>query len=153
MRRAEERRNASMMISSSIRWSLAGAEVDCSTNTSAPRTFSWISTNTSPSAKRLTIAFASEIFRYLAMSPASIGLELPATSLIAPLLPVIRKSLLRAAFNARSAQRRRDVLGRFGLCLRRHRVRIGTENAEYAGRLRRSARRGQRHLRRRFDIG
>jgi hypothetical protein len=34
------------------------------------------------------------------MSPASIGLELPATSLIAPLLPVIRKSLLRAAFDA-----------------------------------------------------
>src|SRR6476469_7740351 len=107
MRRAEERRSASMMISSSIRWSLAGAEVDCSTNTSAPRTFSWISTNTSPSAKRLTIAFASEIFRYLAMSPASIGLELPATSLIAPLLPVIRKSLLRAAFGARLALRRR----------------------------------------------
>ncbi len=33
MRRADERRSASMMISSSIRWSLAGYEVDCTTKT------------------------------------------------------------------------------------------------------------------------
>jgi hypothetical protein len=52
MRRAEERRSASMMISSSIRWSLAGKEVDWMTKTSSPRTFSWISTKISMSAKR-----------------------------------------------------------------------------------------------------
>ena len=56
MRRADERRSASMMIKSSIRWSFAGNEVDCSTYTSAPRTFSLISTNISSSAKRRTEA-------------------------------------------------------------------------------------------------
>ena len=63
MRRAEERFSASMMISSSIRWSLAGNEVDCSTNTSAPRTFSLISTKISMSAKRRTSALASGVCR------------------------------------------------------------------------------------------
>jgi len=63
MRRAEERRSASMMISSSIRWSLVGNAVDCSTNTSAPRTFSWISTKISMSAKRRTTALASGVDR------------------------------------------------------------------------------------------
>ena len=62
MRRAEERRSASMMISSSIRLSLAGNEVDWMTKTSSPRTFSWISTNTSMSAKRRTWALASGTF-------------------------------------------------------------------------------------------
>ena len=47
MRRAEARFSASMMISSSIRWSLAGAEVDWMTNTSSPRTFSCTSTKIS----------------------------------------------------------------------------------------------------------
>ena len=59
MRRAEERRSASVMISSSIRWSLAGNEVDWMTNTSSPRTFSWISTKISMSAKRRTWQRAS----------------------------------------------------------------------------------------------
>lgn len=40
MRLAEERRSASTMISSSIRWSLVGKEVDWMTKTSCPRTFS-----------------------------------------------------------------------------------------------------------------
>ena len=63
IRRAEERFSASMMISSSIRWSFAGNEVDCSTNTSAPRTFSLISTKISMSAKRRTSALASGVCR------------------------------------------------------------------------------------------
>ena len=54
MRRADARRSASMMISNSIRWSLAGNDVDWMTKTSAPRTFSWISTKISMSAKRRT---------------------------------------------------------------------------------------------------
>jgi hypothetical protein len=58
MRRAEDRRNASIMISISIRWSLAGYDVDWRTNTSSPRTFSWISTKISWSAKRLNARLA-----------------------------------------------------------------------------------------------
>jgi hypothetical protein len=59
MRRAEARRSASVMISSSIRWSLAGNDVDWMMKTSEPRTFSWISTKISMSAKRRTLALVS----------------------------------------------------------------------------------------------
>ena len=51
MRRADERRRASSVTSSSIRLSFAGNDVDWMTKTSSPRTFSRISTNTSISAK------------------------------------------------------------------------------------------------------
>ncbi len=54
MRAAEARRQASTITSSSIRWSLAGGQVGCTMNTSRPRTFSMISTLTSPSLKRPT---------------------------------------------------------------------------------------------------
>ena len=47
------------MISSSIRFSLVGAQVGCTTNTSRARTFCWISTSTSPSEKRPTVALPS----------------------------------------------------------------------------------------------
>ena len=63
VRDIKERFSASMMISSSIRWSFAGNEVDCSTNTSAPRTFSLISTKISMSAKRRTSALVSGVWR------------------------------------------------------------------------------------------
>jgi hypothetical protein len=63
MRRADARRSASMMMSSSIKWSLAGAEVDWITNTSSPRTFSWTSTKISMSAKRRTTHLASGVLR------------------------------------------------------------------------------------------
>src|SRR5664279_6079191 len=96
MRRADERRNASMMISNSIRWSLAGYDVDWITKTSAPRTFSWISTKTSISAKRLTTALVSVVLRYPAICWASAGLELPATSLIAPFFDIPKSSHYRA---------------------------------------------------------
>ena len=59
MRRADARRSASVMISSSIRWSLAGNDVDWMMKTSEPRTFSWISTKISMSAKRRTLALVS----------------------------------------------------------------------------------------------
>jgi hypothetical protein len=55
MRPAELRRQASAMISSSIRLSFAGAQVDCTRNTSRPRTLLWISTRISPSENRPTI--------------------------------------------------------------------------------------------------
>ena len=62
------------------------------TKQSAPRTFSWISTNTSMSAKRRTTALVSGVLRYSAIACAKAGFELPATSLIAPFLPAISES-------------------------------------------------------------
>src|SRR5271154_697836 len=117
MRRAEARRNASMMISNSIRRSLAGNDVDWITKTSAPRTFSWISTKISMSAKRRTTALVVAVPRWLPMASAKAGLELPATSLIAPLLPNIhalppalqlacpRADLIQAALRAGNMNR------------------------------------------------
>jgi hypothetical protein len=63
MRLAEERRSASIVINSSIRWVLAGAQVDCSTKQSQPRTFSPISTLTSPSLNVPTWAFPTSMSR------------------------------------------------------------------------------------------
>jgi len=62
-RRPDARRSASMMMSNSIRWSLAGNDVDWITKTSLPRTFSWISTKISMSAKRRTTALVSGVSR------------------------------------------------------------------------------------------
>src|SRR5207253_10521193 len=92
MRRAEARRSASVMINSSIRWSLAGYDVDWITNTSEPRTFSWISTKISMSAKRRTTAFVGGMCSQSAICCACAGLELPATSLIEPFLADIDAS-------------------------------------------------------------
>src|SRR6476646_5570229 len=92
MRRADDRRSASVMISNSIRWSLAGYDVDWMMNASEPRTFSWISTKISMSAKRRTVPLVSDRFSQLAISCARAGLELPATSLIEPFLADIEAS-------------------------------------------------------------
>src|SRR5256885_11316551 len=59
MRSADARLSASTMTSSSIRLSLVGAQVDCTTKTSRVRTFCLISTATSPSEKRPTSAAPS----------------------------------------------------------------------------------------------
>src|SRR6478735_7779847 len=92
MRRADERRSASVMIKSSIRWSLAGNDVDWMMKASEPRTFSWISTKISMSAKRRTTALVSGSPSPAAISSASAGLELPATSLMEPFLADIDAS-------------------------------------------------------------
>src|SRR5271154_1008324 len=92
MRRADDRRNASVMISNSIRWSLAGNDVDWMMKASEPRTFSWISTKISMSAKRRTTALVSGRSSPLAIACASAGLEFPATSLIEPFLADIEAS-------------------------------------------------------------
>ena len=47
------------------------------TNTSSPRTFSWISTKISRSAKRRTTAFAGAMLRYEQIASASGRLLLP----------------------------------------------------------------------------
>src|ERR1043166_9199794 len=52
------------------------------TNRSSPRTFSWISTKISWSAKRRTMHSASFMPRYAAIPSASVRLEFPATSFI-----------------------------------------------------------------------
>src|ERR1700712_510013 len=86
MRRADDRRSASVMIRSSIRWSLAGNDVDWMMKPSEPRTFSCISTKISMSANRRTTALVSDRSSPLPISWASAGLEVPATSLIEPFL-------------------------------------------------------------------
>src|SRR6266700_4091521 len=70
-RRAELRFNASSVISSSIRLSLTGYDVDWMTKTSSPRTFSWISTKISMSEKRRTLALVNGRLRYVEMASAS----------------------------------------------------------------------------------
>src|ERR1700724_4618997 len=112
MRRAEARRSASVMIKSSIRWSLAGNDVDWITKTSEPRTFSWISTKISMSAKRRTMALVGARCSQSAISCASTGLELPATSLIEPFLADIDASpraLLDTTFSISRNPRNRRV--------------------------------------------
>src|SRR5205823_6223622 len=115
MRRADDRRSASVMIRSSIRWSLAGNDVDWIMNTSEPRTLSRISTKISLSAKRRTLALVSGRCSQLAISWASTGLELPATSLIEPFLAAIDASpraLLDTTFSiSRNPRNRRVSMG------------------------------------------
>src|SRR6187401_2915293 len=113
MRRAEERRSASVMIKSSIRWSFAGNEVDWMMKQSAPRTFSWISTKTSMSAKRRTTALVRGVLRYSAIAWASGGFELPATSLMAPFLPDIDTNPQRLA-RARRGHNKAGKGGQYG---------------------------------------
>src|SRR6476469_5495077 len=81
IRSAEARLSASTMISSSIRFSLVGAQVDCTTNTSRARTLVLISTVTSPSEKRLTEAAPSAMPRWPAISSANAGLALPVNTM------------------------------------------------------------------------
>src|ERR1700761_6359100 len=112
MRRADERRSASVMINSSIKWSLAGNDVDWMMKTSEPRTFSSTSTKISLSAKRRTLALVSGKFSQSAISLASAGLELPATSLMEPFLADIDgspRALLDTRFNIREYPWNRQV--------------------------------------------
>ena len=112
MRRADDRRSASVMISSSIRWSLAGNDVDWMMNASEPRTFSRTSTKISLSAKRRTLALVSGRCSHSAMACASAGLELPATSLMEPFLADIEASpraLLDTTFSISGYPRNRRV--------------------------------------------
>src|SRR4051812_33609854 len=81
IRSADARLSASTMISSSIRFSLVGAQVDCTTNTSRARTLVLISTVTSPSEKRLTEAAPMVMPRWPAISSANAGLALPVNTM------------------------------------------------------------------------
>src|SRR5262245_8785127 len=84
MRFADARLKASSISSSSIRLSLVGMDVDWMTNTSPPRTFSVISTSTSPSLKRPISAPPSGTPRWRLMASARGRFEFPVNSLISP---------------------------------------------------------------------
>src|ERR1039458_7873857 len=81
MRRAEARLSASIINNSSIRCMSTGRQVGCITNTSAPRTFSWICTYTSPSLKRETRAWPRVRPRKLQTSSQSGSLAVPQKTL------------------------------------------------------------------------
>src|ERR1035437_98782 len=81
MRRAEARLSASIINNSSIRWMSTGWHVGCITNTSAPRTFSWICTYTSPSLKRETRACPRVRPRKWQTSSQSASLAVPQKTL------------------------------------------------------------------------
>lgn len=63
MERADARRQASTITSSSIMWSFTGGLVGCSRNTSQPRMDSSSFTYVSPSAKRLMVMWPSSMPR------------------------------------------------------------------------------------------
>ena len=81
MRPAEARLSASATVSSSIRLSLVGAQVDCKINTSRPRTFSKSSTAISPSENLPTEARPREMPRCLTTFSAKPTLALPANTI------------------------------------------------------------------------
>ncbi len=107
MRRAEARRSASVMISNSIKWSLAGYDVDWTMNTSDPRTFSWISTKISMSAKRRTYRFGQRRAEACGDGVGQSGVQFPAMSLIDPFFADIDASprvIVATVFNITKAR-------------------------------------------------
>src|SRR5713101_3161721 len=80
-RLALDRLKASSITSSSIRFSLTGGPVGCTTNTSAPRTLSWIWNHTSPSEKRERWARPSGTPRKRAIDSPRTGCALPVKTL------------------------------------------------------------------------
>src|ERR1700690_3961834 len=81
MRRAEARLSASIINNSSIRCMSTGWQVGCITNTSAPRTFSWICTYASRSLKRVTRAWPRVSPRKWQTSSQSGSLAVPQKTL------------------------------------------------------------------------
>src|SRR6202035_1799932 len=81
MRLADARRQASVIINNSIKFS-AGGFVGCTMNTSRPRTFSINSTFTSPSLNRPTCARPRGTCKCRVISCASAGFALPVNTAI-----------------------------------------------------------------------
>src|SRR5215471_1583545 len=79
---ADARLSASQNTSSSTRWSLTGVQVDWTTYTSTPRTFSWMRAKTSPSENRLISARPMGSSSEPAIALASSGLLVPEKMLI-----------------------------------------------------------------------
>src|SRR6185369_4162863 len=80
-RLALERLNASSITNSSIRFSLTGGPVGCTTNTSAPRTLSWIWNHTSPSEKRARWARPRGTLSERAIASPRVGCAVPVNTL------------------------------------------------------------------------
>src|SRR5688572_26184166 len=95
MREALERLNASSITSSSIRFSLTGGPVGCTTKTSAPRTLSWIWNHTSPSLKRERCARPRGTPRKRAIASPRAGWALPVKILSSRPIPSTRFKFLR----------------------------------------------------------
>src|ERR1039458_10096807 len=81
MRRAEARLSASIINNSSIRCMSTGWQGGCITNTSAPRTFSWICTYASPPSKGVTCACRRAKPRKWQTSSQSASLAVPQKTL------------------------------------------------------------------------
>src|SRR6476620_9395251 len=77
IRDALARRNASIMINSSIKLWFVGGDVDCTTYTSSPRTFSSILTKVSPSGKDAIVHLPKAISIDLAIALANGGFDVP----------------------------------------------------------------------------
>src|SRR5690349_17516485 len=77
MRLALARRNASMMMNSSIRLWLVGGEVGWITNTSSPRTFSSILMNVSPSGNGSMVHLPRGTPTFLQMALARVSFAVP----------------------------------------------------------------------------
>jgi hypothetical protein len=86
MRSADERRNASSMISSSIRFASVGGQVDCTIKTSPPRTFSSIWKLNSPSEKRSVNARPMSQLSWRQISSANLGFAFPEKILMPPVV-------------------------------------------------------------------
>ena len=91
MRSADERRNASSMISSSIRFASVGGQVDWTINTSPPRTFSSIWKLNSPSENRSVKARPISQLSWRQISSANLGFAFPEKILMPPV--VLMRSL------------------------------------------------------------
>ena len=83
------------MMQSSIRFSFVGEHVGWTTKMSRARTFCSISTSTSPSEKRPTLALPRPIDRCVAMSSASAGFALP-----------VKRTVLKSTTTPRAAIQR-----------------------------------------------
>src|SRR5258706_3831097 len=80
-RLALERLNASSITSSSIRFSLTGGPVGCTTKASAPRTLSWIWNQTSPSEKGARWARPRGTLSERAIASPRVGWAVPVNTL------------------------------------------------------------------------
>jgi hypothetical protein len=86
VRSADDRRNASSIISSSIRFASVGGQVDCTIKTSPPRTFSSIWKLNSPSEKRSVNARPMSQLSWRQISSANLGFAFPEKILMPPVV-------------------------------------------------------------------
>src|SRR6185295_16628554 len=89
IRSADERRNASSMMSNSIKCSSVGGHVGWTINTSPPRTFSSIWKLNSPSEKRSGYARPMSQLSWRQISSANLGFAFPEKIFMPPVVPIV----------------------------------------------------------------